>query len=94
MSLDTQTANLTAQNTYTSPLQVAKKSFNLSVSGTWAGTLTLQRSFDGGTTWVDVETYTANTEKVGTDPEHKVFYRIGFKTGEYTSGTAVVRLSH
>jgi len=67
-------------------------SFNLSISGTWAGTVTLQRSFDGQT-WQDVETFTANAERVGDDPEKNINYRVGFKTGEYTSGTASVRIS-
>lgn len=94
MSIEIQTASLIAQNTYTTKMEVSRKEFNLSVSGIWVGTLTLQRSFDGGVTWLDVETYTSNVQKVGTEPEHKVCYRIGFKAGEYTSGTAVVRLSH
>ena len=68
-------------------------SFNVSVSGTWVGTFTLQRSFDKGASAVDVETMTANTERLGEEPEHGVMYRAGFKAGEYTSGTAQVRVS-
>lgn len=67
--------------------------FNVSVSGTWSGTLTLQRSFDGGATVVDVETMTANVERLGEEPERGVHYRVGFKSGDYTSGTAQVRIS-
>lgn len=67
--------------------------FNISILGTWAGTVTVQRSFDGGVTPGDVEAFTANTEKVSNSFENGVMYRLGFKAGEYTSGTANVRLS-
>jgi len=85
-------AELTAQDTYTPAISVFG-AFNFSASGTWAGTVTIQRSFDSGATWQDVETYTANIEVPGSEPELNVVYRAGFKAGEYTSGTAVVRLS-
>ena len=67
--------------------------FNLSISGAWAGTVTVQRSFDSGDTWHDVDTWTANTQEYGLEPEHGVYYRIGIKTNDFTSGTCVVRLS-
>ena len=73
-------------------LKLPAPTFNVSISGTWEGTVTLQRSFDGQT-WQDVETFTANAERVGDDPEKNINYRVGFKTGEYTSGAAVVRIS-
>ena len=86
------TASIAAQNTFTSSVQLLGE-FNLSISGSWAGTVTLQRSFDGGTTWLDVATYSANVETAGDEPEKNVLYRAGIKTGEYTSGTAVIRIS-
>ena len=85
-------ASLTAQNTYTPAISVFG-AFNFSLSGTWAGTITIQRSFDNGVTWLDVAAYTANTQDRGLEPELNALYRAGFKTGAYTSGTAVVRLS-
>lgn len=85
-------ASIAAANTFTSGVVVFGP-FNLSISGSWVGTVTLQRSFDNGTTWVDVGTYTANIEDVGDEPEEGVAYRAGFKTGEYTSGTAEIRIS-
>lgn len=67
---------------------------NISVSGSgWTATVTLQRSFDGGTTWHDVATYSANTEADLQDPDPNVRYRIGVKSGELDSGTVTVRLS-
>lgn len=82
---------LAAQNTYSNALQVEAGHFNFSIYGTWAGTVTLQRSFDGGNTWLDVGAYTENTELAGYEPEGAL-YRAGIKTGEYTSGQANVRI--
>lgn len=69
--------------------------FNLSISGaTWAGTVTLQRSFDAGSTWVDVLTFTANVETTVNEPQRGGLpYRIGMKNGDYTSGTVALRLT-
>ena len=84
------TASITAQNTFTDKIQVVGH-FNLSISGTWAATVTAQRSWNG-TDWFDVDTFTSNYEGVGFDAE-EVFYRVGVKTGDFTSGTVVLRLS-
>ena len=92
MTIAAATASLNAADTYTGQAKL-KGLFNVSISGTWAGTLTLQRSFDDGSTWKDVATYTASAEQVGTETESDVIYRLGFKVGDYTSGTAVVRIS-
>jgi len=87
------TRAITASNQFTDSVRLSGY-FNLSISGTWAGTLTVQRSWDKGDTWLDVDTFTANTEEYGLEPErHDVYYRIGAKVGEFTSGTANARLS-
>lgn len=86
-------SSLTAQNTFTDNLTV-RGNFNVSISGTWAGTLTLYRAYDNALTpSLVVNTYTANIEDRGFEPEAGVVYKIGFATGDYTSGTAVVRIS-
>jgi hypothetical protein len=87
-------ASLTAANTYTAPLRVLGEA-NIWISGTWAGTITLQATHDDGATWIDVPfaNYTANTVDMVYEPEVGVAYRLGFKAGAYTSGTAVVRIS-
>ena len=67
---------------------------NISVYGTtWAGTVFLQRRFQGGT-WYDVTSFTTNTQKALVDREGGVSYRIGVKSGGYTSGSVTVRLSN
>lgn len=87
-------ANITAQNTFTEDAEFDhRRPFNLSVSGTWAGTVTLQRSFNNGSTWLDVYSTTGNVETVVDNVESGVLWRLGIKTGNFTSGTAVCRLS-
>lgn len=81
--------SITAQNSFTDAVQLAGW-FNVSISGTFSATVTVQRSTDNST-WRDVDTWTAPAEDVGMEPE-VMWYRIGVKTGEFTSGTAVVRL--
>ena len=85
------TAELSAQNTFSDGLYV-QVAFNLSIAGTFAATITVQRSFDLGSTWRDVDTFTTPIETFGSDPEPVVVYRAGIKTGEYTSGTATIRI--
>lgn len=87
------TKSIAAENTYSDAVQLAAGDFNLSLSGTWVATVYVQRSFDKGTTWMDVDSFTANAEEVGENPEGEVYYRFGVKTGGYTSGTVVGRLS-
>ena len=88
------TRTITASNQFTDPIKLSGY-FNLSISGTWAGTITVQRSWDSGDTWLDVDTFIANTEEYGLEPEwtHIVLYRIGAKTDALTSGSAILRLS-
>lgn len=94
MSNNIKEASLTAQNTFTDWLQLSKKDFTVGISGTWVGTVTVQKSNDKGITALDVEDLTANAQKAGFEPESGIFYRAGFKTGNYTSGTAVIRLAY
>lgn len=83
------TASLSAQNTFTSSLDLVGH-FNLSISGTFVATVTVQRSFDN-TNWFDVDTFTSPIETYGFDPS-QCYYRAGIKTGAYTSGTAVISI--
>ncbi|MAO22080.1 MAG: hypothetical protein CMJ25_15135 [Phycisphaerae bacterium] len=88
------TAALTAQNTFTDWIYSTKE-FNLSISGTFVGTITVQRAFDtadADNDARDVDTFTAPIETYGFEPSGVALYRAGFKTGEYTSGTANIRI--
>ena len=68
-----------------------KGRFNVSVSGSWVGTVKLQRSWDRST-WVDVATWTSNIQTTVDEPE-LVYYRVGLANGSFSSGTCNLRLS-
>jgi hypothetical protein len=82
-------ASIDAEDTFTDSVNL-EGYFNISISGTFVATVFVQRSIDNST-WVDVNSFTAPFEGTGFDPEF-MWYRIGVKTGGYTSGTAVVRI--
>jgi hypothetical protein len=84
--------SISAENQYSEKVHLGGK-FNLSLSGTWVGNVTVQRSFDDGGTWLDAAEFAANGEYIGQEIEPDVVYRIGVKTGDYTSGTIIGRLS-
>ena len=84
------TKTISAENIFSDSLSVPANQFSISVSGTFVATVTLQKSYDG-TNWNDVEQFTYASEWIATEPEG-ASYRIGVKTGDYTSGTITVRL--
>lgn len=91
-------AELAAESTFTGDVRVtgvgSDRGFTVSRSGTWSGTLSLQRSISEPGAWVKVAEYTGNgtvTYSDGLD-NSIAFYRIGFEAGDYTSGTADVSL--
>ena len=83
--------SISAENTF-SDWVFLRGDFNFSLSGTWVATVHIQRSFDAGVTPLDVDSFTTNAEEIGHEPEG-AHYRFGVKTGGYTSGTVVGRLS-
>lgn len=70
--------------------------FDIAISGTWSGTLTLQRSIAEPGSWVAVNTYTSNATTNYNDEldNQTVYYRIGFETGGYVSGTADIVITY
>lgn len=84
---------ITAQNQFTDPLQLdIKDRFSVTIGSGLVGTITVQVSYDGGTTWFDVKTYTLATVEISEPCAENAKYRIGVKTGDFTSGTGVLRL--
>jgi hypothetical protein len=87
--------SIAAENGWTSWVRVKKgtRQLSVSISGLTAGdaTVTLQGRKEGGTE-VDVTTFTADARGIINEAEDTAEYRIGVKTGEYTSGTIIVRL--
>lgn len=73
--------------------------FNVAIWGTFVATVGLEKSFDGGTTWLPVSrdaagtaaTWTAPANIVVTEPEADVQYRLNCSA--YTSGTVNYRIS-
>jgi len=93
MSIESVTVNATAGDVW-SNWGLFRNKFNLSISGTWSATVTLQRKFGkNSTTYLDVDTFVANTELIAEEPEDEVYYRIGVDSTDWTSGTVVGRLS-
>lgn len=91
--------SISSADTWTDKIEPARYSgptqgkLAMSISGTtWSATVTLQRSFDEGSNWHEVNTYTSNTQKTIDDPLSGVVYRIGVASGNYTSGTVTVGL--
>ncbi len=102
-------AVLGSQNAFSQPVRVVgvgatSRNYTWTVTGTWTGTITLQRSFDGPTSgFVDVSTVTSNgtisssTGGSGGSPDLDnviAWERVGFKGGDYTSGSATVVSSY
>ena len=87
-----QKATLTAQNTFTEWAQV-KNIADLSISGVSDSTITVQRTLDGGEIIKDIESFTADAEKVITGSGSGTLYRVGIKTGDYGSDTVLVEIS-
>jgi hypothetical protein len=82
-------ANLAALNAATTPILIpAGETFDVSISGTFVGTVTIQRSKDS-TTWFSVEDITTPSQKSGVTGS-AWYYRATLSA--YTSGTAAVDL--
>lgn len=95
MTIGIVSATLTAENTFTDSIE-AHGLFNLSFSGLADTTkITLQRSYDGGTLWKDLDWWDADDddESMGYEVESGVLHRLGIKTGDYDSGTVLARIS-
>lgn len=93
-------ASITAADVYSDPIRVSGisvgRQFGITISGTWVATVTLQRSVGDIGNWVDVKNYTINTSTTYNDTldNQIIYYRIGIKPANYTSGTADVTLAY
>ena len=85
-------ATLVAENTFTDEIAI-HDNLNYSVQGINGDTVTLQRSYDDGVIWKDVVSVTEDTEGVYYETEMGVIYRLGIKTGGYSAGTVLARIS-
>lgn len=83
---------LTAAAQTIGPISIDKgDTITVELSGTWVATVRIQRSYDGGSTWLDYIEYTANAGIEITSLEDGVQYRLYCQA--YTSGTVTGRLA-
>lgn len=94
--------NITAENTFSNPIRITglgtNRTFTINISGTWVATVVLQMSIDSSTgPWSDVtgKSWTTNITTTYADglDNQIVYYRIGVKTGGFTSGTVATSLT-
>lgn len=93
-------ASASSDDIYTDGIKVtglyaAGRSFSLEISGTFVGTVTLQRSSGNEndyTDWINYTTPTSTSVYDGKDNE-TWYYRLAVKPGNYTSGTIDMRLT-
>ncbi len=94
-------ASVAGLNQYTAPIEVTglntngERTFGIYVTGTFVGTIVLQRSIGAVGAWEDVpgQQWTAPVATTYDDAldNQVIFYRLGFQ-GAYTSGTADCKL--
>jgi hypothetical protein len=97
------TASITAENTFTEAISPLTDSadkvrndlgfLNAQVYGFGSATVTLQIAYDYGTAFLDLDSFTADSYFTIQDYEPGTSYRLGVKTGDYTSGTITCRIS-
>lgn len=94
------TVAISAEDQFTDPIRVNgienQRIFQVTISGTWTATVTLQYSVEEPGNWVDVKSWTANTASENYDDgldNQVIYYRLGVKAGGFTSGTANAQLS-
>lgn len=93
-------AVLSGADQWTNPIRVVgvgnARNFSESVTGAYVGTITLQQSAGAPGSWVDVESHPgaafSKSYLDGLDNQI-MYYRLGFKPGDYTSGTPTATLS-
>jgi hypothetical protein len=85
---------VTAGNVWSNPIKLTgvsnDRNITIQLTGTWVGTVTLQRSVGAVGAWEDVtgESWTSNTTTAFNDAldNQIIYYRLGAKTGQWTSG--------
>lgn len=96
----TVTKTITAGDVFTDPILVtgagASRAFGISVTGSWSAVVTLQRSIGAIGAWTNLTSYliTQSTSLNDALENQVVYYRVGVKGGDYTSGTVVATLTY
>ena len=88
-------ANPVGIDTWSDPIRITNvgeaRRFTIVTTGTWTGTLTLQRSLDEKATWQDVTTYAVNQNTTYADglDNQIIYYQLGVKAAGLTGGVSV-----
>lgn len=91
--------DISAADVFTNPVRVngvaGQRDLTIHIVGAFVGTVTLQSSVAEPGNWVDVTDYTVPTSTVYNDTfdNQVIYYRIGIKPANYTSGTATCSLA-
>lgn len=95
------TAALTGDQQFSDYVKVtgvnADRDYVVKITGTWSGTIRLQRSIGEVGGWTSIKAYTANiaADNINDSLDNSIVYlRIGFELGDYTSGTATVSIQY
>lgn len=93
------TVSVTGADQFTDPIYVNgtgdSRRIGISIAGTWTATVTLQYSVGEAGSWIDRNSYTSNTT-ISYDDDldgQLIYYRLGVKAGDFTSGPVSVVLS-
>lgn len=83
-----------AQDTFVATLPLAAgQGYDISVTGTFTATVSIQRRLEGDDAWGTVQTVSGSGSAISTQlsgiAEAKQELRVGVLTGDYTSGTAL-----
>ena len=81
------------QNSFSDSFGATNSLFNLSIWGTFVATVTIQKKLrdEDSTAWRDLQSFTTATEQIiqSVGPWE---YRVGVKTGDFTSGTVNIAM--
>lgn len=92
-------ASLNGDDQWSDPIRItgigaAQRTFQYAITGTFTATMTLQRSVSEPGAWVDVQTVSGSAGYNDGLDNQIIYYRIGIKTGNYTSGTASIVMTY
>jgi hypothetical protein len=92
---------ITTDETWSDPIKVTgiddARKYYLTITGTWSGTVRIQRSVGDIGDWGNVSSFTTNTtanERNDTLDNQIIYYRVGVDATGHTSGTIVASLSY
>lgn len=86
-----ETKTITAENQFTKRVFL-NGTFQVDITGLSDSTVTLQRTRDGGDTWIDVQSFTEDVFYRGEVGNTQCQYRLGVKTGDFGTDDPIVFL--